>query len=116
MSKLKGEGLRKRFSPPITMGSLFDVAAVSFLLTKEWSKFASEAEDRDLIGVIMRWVHEIQSLLSLLKAHIHLHLHLHQHRYIARRGNVASFKNKITNKYVINQKHTVKSQRISQIK
>ena len=81
------------------MGSLFDVAAVSFLLTKEWSKFASEAEDRDLIGVTMRWVHEIQSLLSLLKAHIHLHLHLHQHRYTARcrRGNVASFKEKEQN-------------------
>lgn len=68
VSKLKREGLRKRVSPPITMGSLFDVAAVSFLLTKEWSKFASEAEARDLIGVMMRWVHEIQSLLSLLRA------------------------------------------------
>ena len=96
VSKLKGEGLRKRVSPPTTMGSLFDVAAVSFLLTKEWSKFASDVEARNLIGVIMRWVHEIQSILSLLKAHIHLHLHLHQHRYIAgwRRGNVASFKEK----------------------
>ena len=36
----------------------FDVAAVSFLLTKEWSKFASEVDARDLIGAIMRWVHE----------------------------------------------------------
>lgn len=77
------------------MGSLSDVAAVSFLLTKEWAKFASEVEASNLIGVLMRWVDEIQSLLSLLKAHIHLH----QHRYIARcrRGNVTSFKEKEQN-------------------
>ena len=103
------------------MGSLFDVAAVSFLLTKEWSKFASDVEARNLIGVIMRWVHEIQSLLSLLKAHIHLYIYI----YInidtlqdveGEMSRVSKKKNKIPIKYVINQKHTVKSERISQIK
>ena len=94
---------------------------MSFLLTKEWSKFASDVEARNLIGVIMRWVHEIQSLLSLLKAHIHLYIYI----YInidtlqdveGEMSRVSKKKNKLTNEYVINQKHTVKSERISQIK
>lgn len=90
VSKLKGEGLRKRVSPPTTMGSLFDVAAVSFLLTKEWSKFASDVEARNLIGVIMRWVHDIDTLQDVE----------------GEMSRVSKKKNKITNKYVINQKHS----------
>ena len=120
VSKLKGEGLRKRVSPPITMGSLFDVAAVSLLLTKEWSKFASEAEDRDLIG--SKWGGCMRFSLfypSWKPTYIYIYIYINIDTLQDAEGEmsrVSKKKNKRKNKYVINKKHTVKSERISQIK